>query len=57
MSNQRKYIVVKNDYHPGKMFGSAPAHKIHLNMPYIKVYSFLLERACIKNSATGFSLG
>jgi len=36
MSNQSKYIGVKNDYHPGKMFGLAPIHKTHLNMPYIK---------------------
>lgn len=49
MSNQRKYIVVKNDYRPGNVFGSAPTHKIHLNMPYIKMDSFLFEKACIKN--------
>ena len=33
MSNQRKYFVVKNNYHPGKMFGLAATHKTYLKMP------------------------
>lgn len=45
MSNQRKYFVVKNDYHLGKMFGSAATHKTYLNMPYIKWNRFWI---CIK---------
>lgn len=47
MSNQRKYFVVKHDYHPGKMFGSAATHKTYLNMPYIKWNHFWI---CIKKN-------
>jgi|GEM_PF-3516309 len=57
MSNQCKYIVVKNGYHPGKMFGLAPTHKIYLNLPYIKIELLLLDKYALKNSSTGFSLG
>jgi len=48
MSGQSKYIAIENIYHPGKMFGSASAHKNHLNSTGIKMESFLLEKLCIK---------
>lgn len=34
MSNHLKHIAVKNDYHSGKMFGSASTHNIHLNIRF-----------------------
>ncbi|WP_165501276.1 hypothetical protein [Pedobacter psychrodurus] len=48
MSNQFKYIVLKNDYHSGKVFGLALTHNFYLNIQHIQIDSFLLGGYALK---------